>query len=183
MSSLILDSYSKQFLTNGDYPQLQLANLWALELVGFPYGDLLIQEITLPLHKISTNKTLFEVLIPEQRENFSEVSISFYDTPSLQGYTFFRDWLDHIYDYDKMLWRNGFQYQKKSATLKFLTLQYATTINGAIQDFSENNSKYEVLKSFTLQGMLITGISDLNLESLNGDPLTFEVTAQIENVI
>lgn len=182
MSSFIMDPYSKQFLDQNGYPNLHPANLWALEITGFPYGDLLIQETTLPLYKLSVVKTLAEISVPEQRDNFSEFSMSFYDTPDFKGYNFCREWLDNIYDYNKMVWRKGFQLQKFDATLKFISLVYTNNINGVIQDLSENNTNFNLLKKFVLKNMFITGISDLSLANDNGDPITFEITAQIDNV-
>lgn len=177
----------------------QLQNLWGLSFYGTspnymlgPDFDFYVKETNIPLPQISVDKTDFDLILPEGKEEIGSYSITFIETVDFQGFKFFSDWLNNVYDFKKRVYKPKFHLQKKNATVKFLSLRHVG-IPGVVPAMlpTANVVNLAVPTSFgvsvpniyfDLNGIMIKGIEDISLGDDAGDPLLLTVNFEIQSI-
>jgi hypothetical protein len=171
----------------------QLKNLWALTFEGLGADfDFYVTETNIPLPKISVEKTSFDLIVPENKEELGTYSMTFLETVDFQGFQFFAQWLNKVYNFEKRVFRSSFHSQKKQATIKFLSLRHlgipsfakAVLPGGNFAAISVPTSAGVSVPNiyFNLSGIMITGIEDISLDNDSGDPLTITVNFEIQKI-
>lgn len=177
-----LDAYTTKTFAQEFLPEYQPSTLWVLDIPGYP--EIYIKEANVPLYKLTLSKLPSEGLIPGERESFGNVSLTVYETTSFDSFTFFRDKLDRIYDYERKLWRRNFHSQKMDATLRFIKIDNPTVKTSGLNfDNATINNEGEPKLKLQLHNLLVIGMSDLALTYDSNEPLTFEVTCEVENIV
>jgi len=181
---LDLDAYSDNHIVS--VPDLQYQNMWVLNFMDiadpnkdFPNKDFLIQSSNIPLFSLSLEKTNFDLVVPESKENYGTFNITFYETSGFEGFNYCHDWITSVYDFDNRLFKKDFNTKKKNATIRFIKI--LPTSQGILGFNLLSNNKIIQTAQFNLFGLMIKGISDVDLGE-DGEPLTFSVDMEIQNV-
>lgn len=180
-----MDAYSEQYISQSDQKDLQFQNMWVLEFNEFPNKDYFIKETNLPLYKLSLEKTKFDLVVPVEKEGFSSFTMTFYETVLFEGFNIFKNWIDSLYDFENRVWKKGFHKNKKNAKIKYIMMynkspfdfmNFINTISGG------KNYKIQKTAEFELLGLSLVGIDDISLDTESGDPLTFTVTMECQQI-
>ena len=181
-----LDAYSSQIYGDTLLPEVQKKNLWVLTFLDayggksqdFPNHDMFITNTNLPLFNFETEKTNFDLILPQSKNNYGEVTFTFIETVGFSGFNYCYNWLTSIYDFDKRVYKKDFHSKKKNAIIKFIGMYPTTSLVSLIR-----TNKTDIMQNaqFNLLGMMIKGINDVDLDQ-DGDPLSFDITTEIQDV-
>jgi hypothetical protein len=189
-----LDYYSS---TQGvdSYPELQMQNLWILSfgdysnngLQGvanvFPNHDFLIKSTNLPLFSINIEKTDFDLILPQEKENYGSFSFSFYETTKFDGFKWCYNWITDIYDFDARVFKKNFHTKKRSATLRFIKVLNPLSLTELVGINILTSAQIFQTIEFDLKGIMIKGIGDIDLENDSGDPLSFDISLEVQQIV
>lgn len=168
-----LDKYSGTSLSLKDIPDFQLSNMWVLQMNDFPNFDFYIDSSNLPLPQLELETNNLNLITPGKKNNLSSFSITFIETVNFDGYNYFINWLQDVYDFNKQAYNVGFHSKKKIATIKFISSE---------QNMSNKTSSLIQNQEFQLWGLMIKGISDIDLGNSDGDPIKFTVEMEAQKV-
>jgi hypothetical protein len=178
-----LDIYTQVNSKEQDFPDLQFENMWTFSIDDpenpLPHGDLLIKESSLPLWTLSYDKPEWELVLPKEKDKYSDLSITFYEDINFTGIAYFKDWLDLLYNFDLDQFTTGFHNNKRHATIKYISLQN-TGLTVDAQGKSKTEMAIRTNAEFRLLWVLPKSINDLTLSSDSGDPLTFTVDLEFQ---
>jgi hypothetical protein len=175
--------------------------------------DMYITDTNIPLRNIELGTTTFNSKYADSYKELSTYTLTVLETENFRNYKYFNNWLKSIYDFENKVFKKNFVYKKRKAQVKFISIKNPTPSghvasvpmiglpagisNGTIRSINKTsqNIVQKIFKSspvepivyknaiFELQGVLITGMDDLTLDVTTGDPLSFTVNLEIENII
>ncbi|MDA3854940.1 MAG: hypothetical protein PF569_01680 [Candidatus Woesearchaeota archaeon] len=153
----------------------QLANMWQLQFFDKPNLDLHIVEANLPFNKLEMQGRSYGKKSYTRMAPVETISFTFREVEGFDNYNFFNNWLNDIYDFKKHVFKTFSNeldaYIKKYKTA---TLMFMRKIGGHLVPVPS--------KTFTLNKLMILGISEISLSNDNGEPLEFTVEMAVEDV-
>lgn len=159
----------------------QRQNMWLMNFDDFPGFDLYITDSSIPLFKLSSEKVpTMDLIVPMGKEDYSSISLTFLETVDFQGFKYHTDWLDKLYDFNRKLVRKTFHTSKKSAVVKFISMN---NVKVGVKDEVQSIPKVYQNLEIDLKGIQLLGIDDISLQNDSGDPLTITVNYEIQQII
>jgi len=186
-----LDLYSSSYIS-GTGPEYQLANQWILQFDDFQDFDFLVDEITLPMRSIETDRVGYDLVVPKNKGDYRTVSITFRADRDFRAFNYHQSWLSNIYDFEKRAFKKTFHTSKKKATVKFISVYnnykpLVAQVQGALNLVRKEGYKNDLFsikqnQAVELLGLQITGVDDVSLDNDTGEPLTFTAQYEVQKV-
>lgn len=174
-------------------------------LSGTDFLDPFIQEVNIPQLNLSYEKTDFDMINFEDKEQFGSITMTFCDDTQGTCLNFFNNWTDSIFDVENNCLRNNWRNECMRMTAHLIRIykkaedvidSFARASIGGIigvangvaslvgESFGNRLQNIEVIDiaSFEMRGCLPKGLQEISLDVNSGDRMTFSFEIECETV-